>query len=117
VTPIAGLAPVDPLVSRPVMASATAILSTLIVCSALLISTMDRWHRRASLSRLYEALEAMSDGLAYYDAEDRLMVWNGQYARINPETADHRRQGIKFEQILRAGLDQGYYPEALGREV
>ena len=72
--------------------------------------------RDVALSRLNEALEAMTDGLAYYDAEDRLMVWNAQYKRTNPEIADNLERGITFEQILRLGLDKGHYVEAIGRE-
>jgi signal transduction histidine kinase/ActR/RegA family two-component response regulator len=72
--------------------------------------------RDVALSRLNEALEAMTDGLAYYDAEDRLMVSNAQYKRTNPEIADNMVRGITFEQILRLGLDKGHYVEALGRE-
>ena len=72
--------------------------------------------RDVALSRLNEALEAMTDGLAYYDAEDRLMVWNAQYKRTNPEIAENLVRGITFEQILRLGLDKGHYVEALGRE-
>ena len=66
--------------------------------------------------RLDEALEAMTDGLAYYDADDRLVVWNAQYKRTVPEVADRLVAGITFEEILRIGLDRGDYPEAVGRE-
>ena len=72
--------------------------------------------RDVALSRLNEAMEAMTDGLAYYDADDRLVVWNAQYRRTNPEIADHLVEGISFEEILRLGLDQGHYVEAVGRE-
>ena len=58
----------------------------------------------------------MTDGLAYYDAHDRLMVWNGQYQRTCPDIEDCLALGITFEQILRLGLERGHYSEALGRE-
>ncbi|WP_296816819.1 ATP-binding protein [Brevundimonas sp.] len=69
-----------------------------------------------ALHRLQEALEAMTDGLAYYDDEDRLVVWNAQYQRTVPEIADRLVRGISFEEILRIGLERGDYPEAVGRE-
>ncbi len=104
------------LFSKPVMAAATAALSTLIVGAALIIGLMDRWSRSTAFDRMGEALEAMTDGLAYYDADDRLVVWNAQYKRTVPEVADKLVAGISFTEILRIGLERGDYPEAVGRE-
>ncbi len=72
--------------------------------------------RDVALNRLNEALEAMTDGLAYFDAQDRLTVWNAQYQRTNSEIEDLLVEGVTFEEILRLGLKKGHYVEAVGRE-
>lgn len=69
-----------------------------------------------ALRRLNESLEAMTDGLAYYDAQDRLVIWNRQYGKVNPEIEAFLTPGRSFEEILRIGVGQGTYPEAAGRE-
>src|SRR5690606_2657964 len=55
--------------------------------------------------------------LAFFDAHDRLVIWNARYAEINPEIADLLKQGVTFRQIVHLGLDKGHYPQAAGREA
>ena len=75
------------------------------------------WMSRANaLAQLRQAIEAMPDGLAFYDAEDRLVLWNNRYALVNPELASNLKTGMTFRQILQIGIDEGLYAEAKGRE-
>src|SRR5690606_25783818 len=53
---------------------------------------------------------------AFYDAQDRLVIWNARYSDINPETRPLLRPGRPFREILLAGIEAGHYSEALGRE-
>jgi len=71
---------------------------------------------RAAHARLVEALDVVSEGLAIYDKDDRLVLWNRQYADVYPMSKDVMTSGATFEDILRTGLDRGQYPEALGHE-
>ncbi|WP_029086418.1 MHYT domain-containing protein [Brevundimonas aveniformis] len=103
-------------IDRGLLAAMVAGVASILVSAALLVAALDRWHRGTAHERLMEALEAMTDGLAYYDAHDRLMVWNGQYQRTCPDIEDCLALGITFEQILRLGLERGHYSEAIGRE-
>jgi len=62
------------------------------------------------------AIDALDDGFALYDAEDRLVMANTRYREIFDYSADAIRPGVRFETILRAGLAKGMPPYAMGRE-
>ena len=71
---------------------------------------------RAAGARLSEAIEALPDGFALYDADDRLAVFNRRYREIYAASASAVEVGTRFEDLLRHGLERGQYPEAVGRE-
>jgi len=54
--------------------------------------------------QLAEALENMSDGLAVFDAENRIVICNSQYSALFPRTADLRMPGSRLQDILRAAI-------------
>lgn len=72
---------------------------------------------RLARERLDEAIEALPDGFALYDAEDRLVVCNSRYRDIYAPSAPAMIIGACFEDILRYGLAHGQYPQAAGREA
>ena len=79
------------------------------------------WGRRRGKTdpaqeRLREAIEAMPEGLAFYDRDDRIVVWNRRYAELNDEGGGALTAGASFRSLLEAGLTRGVYPEAKGRE-
>lgn len=65
---------------------------------------------------LDDAIEALPEGFALFDAEDRLVVCNTQFRALYPRAQAMIRPGRTFEEILRYGLQQSQYPEAIGRE-
>ncbi|WP_245591483.1 ATP-binding protein [Brevundimonas bacteroides] len=90
--------------------------ATLVVAIAGIVTGLGIWGRNTALSQLREAIDTMPDGLGFYDADDQLIIWNARYAEVNAELADALGVGIKFRDMLKLGLDQGLYPEAIGRE-
>lgn len=74
--------------------------------------------RESYFGYLREALDVLPAGLAFYDPEDRLVVWNRQYtAAGGADDSDTRlRAGIRFVDLLRLDLADGRHPEAAGRE-
>ena len=66
--------------------------------------------------RLEAAIEVLPDGFVYYDAEDRLVLANRRYREIYADSAPAIVPGARFEDILRYGLANGQYSEAIGRE-
>jgi signal transduction histidine kinase/DNA-binding NarL/FixJ family response regulator/HPt (histidine-containing phosphotransfer) domain-containing protein len=69
----------------------------------------ERAHARAILEN---ALESMSDGFVMWDADDRLLVTNQRYREIYALTGDAIHPGASFEEIIRAGIAKGQYPQA-----
>ena len=59
--------------------------------------------------RLLNAIAAMGDGFALYDADDRLVLCNDRYRAFYPLSAPLMRPGARFEDLLRAGLASGEY--------
>ena len=68
------------------------------------------------LMRMWSAIEELPDGFVIYDAEDRLLMCNAPYRNLYSDSAPAIIPGASFEDILRYGLSQGQYAEALGRE-
>jgi diguanylate cyclase (GGDEF)-like protein len=65
---------------------------------------------------LDDAIEALPEGFALFDAQDRLVVCNSQFRALYSRAQAMIQPGRTFEEILRYGLQQKQYPEALGRE-
>ena len=59
---------------------------------------------RAAHTYLTEALDVVPEGLAIFDKDDRLVLWNRQYPRLYASNATAIVHGARFEDILRAGL-------------
>ena len=70
----------------------------------------------AATERLRDAIEALPDGFALYDREDRLVMFNERYRSLYRESGNALQMGVRFEDLLRQGLAQGQYPQAIGRE-
>jgi diguanylate cyclase (GGDEF)-like protein len=66
--------------------------------------------------QLADAIEALPDGFALFDADDRLSICNAHYRELYRETAPALEPGAQFEDLLRYGLAHGQYPQAVGRE-
>ncbi|KAF0676482.1 ATP-binding protein [Profundibacterium mesophilum] len=72
--------------------------------------------RRRAEDRMFNAIEAIDDGFALYDSEDRLVSCNQKYREIYTLSSDLMVPGMPFETIIREGVRRGQYPEATGRE-
>jgi diguanylate cyclase (GGDEF)-like protein/PAS domain S-box-containing protein len=71
---------------------------------------------RKANDRLHEAIDLLPQGIVFFDAEGRFILWNRKYAEIYHTTSHLFRPGARFEDIVRAGVANGCYPEAKGRE-
>jgi PAS domain S-box-containing protein len=57
-------------------------------------------------TRLSEAIEAISEGFALFNADDRLVLCNTQFREFYAEAGDVIAPGTPFEQMLRASMDR-----------
>ncbi|MCM5552231.1 EAL domain-containing protein [Pleomorphomonas sp. NRK KF1] len=62
------------------------------------------------------ALDTVSEGIAVFDPEDRIVLWNRRYVEFYPELEGFLVEGRSFEMMLRLGLERGAYVDARGRE-
>ena len=72
---------------------------------ALVESTLEM--AEAARSQLTQALDAMADGLALWNADDELVVFNQNYVDLNPHISDLIKPGARFEDMLRTGIERG----------
>ena len=74
--------------------------------------------RRASEAHehLLQAIETMTEAFALFDSQDRLVLCNSRYKEFYPGIVDIIRPGTTFEELIRASVERGYYPEANGHE-
>jgi PAS domain S-box-containing protein len=63
----------------------------------------------ATRARLVSAIEALDDGFAIFDAEDRLVLWNLPYVRIFAAIADLIVPQAHYDDLLRAAIARGVY--------
>src|SRR5271165_4819923 len=68
-------------------------------------------------TRLRNAIAALPAGIAFFDRNDRLYLWNGAYADVSGSAARLLRRGVQFRELLWAQLDDAHYAEAAGREA
>lgn len=102
--------------SRAPTIAGLAVIRILIVCAVLRIILGRIRLQKAAERQLTDAIEALDDGFAVFDPEDRLILSNGRYREIYRKSSDLLFHGAKFEDILRGGVARGQYPDAIGRE-
>jgi diguanylate cyclase (GGDEF)-like protein/PAS domain S-box-containing protein len=64
--------------------------------------------------RLLAAFEVVPEGIAVFDPDDRLLLWNRRYAELYSKTTNIQ-VGTRFEDLLRDGVAHGQYPDARDR--
>ncbi len=70
---------------------------------------------RGADERLREAIEHLNEPVCITDAEDRIVVANRSFRALNAAVAESIAPGRHYEEHLRAGIERGLFPEAVGR--
>ncbi|MBU3972271.1 MAG: response regulator [Alphaproteobacteria bacterium] len=104
-------------VSGGVMTGVIVAMVLAIAGVAAAIAWMSWASQAGALKRFREALDAMPDGMAFYDADDRLVLWNHRYAEVNPELSSTLKVGMTFREIIQIGLEEDLYADARGRQA
>ena len=79
-----------------------------------LIEKRERAARADAL--LHNAIDSIAEGFVIFDADDRFVMCNDAYRKMYPQNAAGFVAGARFEEIMRAAVATGRYPEAIGRE-
>ena len=93
---------------------------SLLGCSAFGAMFLALWSmyrsKRIAEGQLRSAINSIDDGFALYDQFDRLVFANEKYLSYYELSRDAIFPGNSFENILREGLRNGQYKDAIGRE-
>ncbi len=65
--------------------------------------------------RLFDAIEALDQGFALFNADDRLVLANQRWMDVNAAIADVARPGVSNETIVRTATERGCEPRMAGR--
>ncbi|MFN4309499.1 MAG: PAS-domain containing protein, partial [Ferrovibrio sp.] len=57
--------------------------------------------------RLRDAIEAINEGFVFYDADDRVVLFNRRFVQYFPALQDIIQVGITFEEMIRTALARG----------
>ncbi|MEC9346749.1 MAG: PAS domain S-box protein [Pseudomonadota bacterium] len=66
--------------------------------------------RRKTETLLASALESITDAVAIFDADERLVRWNARYAEVYGAASDKVVAGAGWDDLLRAALEVGNPP-------
>jgi PAS domain S-box-containing protein len=66
--------------------------------------------------RLETAIEAISEGFALYDQDERLVLHNSKLPLLLPNCAPVINKGAYYLDILKEGIERREFPEAVGQE-
>ncbi|HTT79579.1 MAG TPA: PAS-domain containing protein, partial [Stellaceae bacterium] len=84
------------------------------VAEALFVAEDERRRSRRAEMLLRDGIESIPEGFAIYDAQDRLVMCNDNYRRLFPSDPAKIEPGAGFEDLVRAGLADGYAPAPAG---
>jgi len=90
------------------------------VALLMLVLLLIQWQRgqaeadaaRAEQTRQREVLDALQAAVVLWDADDRLVLANGDFLKVYGAVAQHLRPGVRFEDALRAAVAADLLPEA-----
>ena len=71
---------------------------------------------RAAQQTLRDAVDSISEGFVIYDRDDCFVMCNDPHRRLYPDSARLMVSGTRFEEIVWASLDAGWYADAVGCE-
>jgi signal transduction histidine kinase len=78
------------------------------------------WVQHAALAeqrlevRLRESIEALTEGFALYDADERLVLCNSKYRELYAWEAELIVPGVRYEELVRFTAERTVYAEAVG---
>lgn len=76
----------------------------------------ERRHAYEAQELLLGGMDELSEGIALYNADDRLVLFNQNYQFFRQSDGPTFTLGEKFKDIIRAAAFKGRYPSAVGRE-
>jgi diguanylate cyclase (GGDEF)-like protein/PAS domain S-box-containing protein len=73
-----------------------------------------RQHAVSDNAELRQVIDCLPQAIVLMDAENNILLWNDNYARMFPDAADILKPGISYEAILRNAFQGGHYDDVMG---
>jgi signal transduction histidine kinase/NO-binding membrane sensor protein with MHYT domain len=101
-------------ISRSGLAIAVAGLTVLVVLVVFGALLLDAWRRRRFHEQVREVVDGVLDGLAIFDADDRLIAWNERYEAVAATGQRPLAIGMTGAQVVEtlAACDGSFGPDA-----
>ncbi len=87
-----------------------------LLLTALMLIRRSTMQQAASHNILMHAIDALDEGFILYDSNDRVVMYNEKFLTYWNRSEDEIRVGTKFETLLRLGVRDGEFEDAIGRE-
>jgi signal transduction histidine kinase/ActR/RegA family two-component response regulator len=100
VIPNTRLRPPTSVLPNQTMALAVGAITGLIMVAAAVVLLLETWNQRRTLSLLNRVIQAMPDGLAYFDAQDRYVLWNSKYETTAAEFGFRPERGRTYTDCI-----------------
>ena len=65
-------------------------------------------------AELRQVMNCLPQAIVLMDAENNILLWNDNYVRMFPDTADIIKPGISYEAILRNAIQGGHHDDVMG---
>ncbi len=73
----------------------------------------ERVEAEGAASRLVAAIEGLSENFALFGPDEKLVICNENYRRLNEALPEATRPGVSYEEHMRAVVDKGLAPKAM----
>ncbi|MBT3767206.1 MAG: PAS domain S-box protein [Rhodospirillaceae bacterium] len=77
---------------------------------------LDITKKKETEDQFYNAVQSLSEGFAYFNSDDHLVIWNEQFRKRHFGQNKTLEPGISFEDLFRDRVASGLVPSAAGRE-
>jgi signal transduction histidine kinase/NO-binding membrane sensor protein with MHYT domain/ActR/RegA family two-component response regulator len=111
-TPDSVMVPPVEVMGRTGLALATGGLAFLVLAAGMSLMLMERLGQRNTFDNVRHALNAVPSGLAFFDASDRVQVWNGAYAALMAGCGLEVELGSPRRSHIEAASAAGWFSEA-----
>jgi signal transduction histidine kinase/ActR/RegA family two-component response regulator len=102
------------IMDRGGLAIATSALALFILLSCVSLVFMERLGQRNTFVSLRHALNGVPAGLAFYDAADRLQVWNDAFAALRSECGVEAEVGTLRKRLIDGAAASGWFARSEG---
>jgi signal transduction histidine kinase len=104
------------LIDRASLAEIVGGVAVLLLAAAVSLIVVEAQSRRLGLKGLDAAFQGVPSGLALFDRNCRLVIWNNAYVSLMGPYGVRPVRGLALRDIVRQAANSGRFAEAVGRE-